>query len=284
LARKIKLSKSNKGDKDYVTARMRAKQFGVSLHIVKDIDCGKSWGHLPDKDGNPSPSTAATHRKRRKAAKERIWTAKDFEKARENLESKSKIDPNSPVFEGSHCIRWSGYFDVNGYGTVSANGRHFFAHVLAWCVENNTLERNELQICHSCGNKSCVNSKHLRLGTAAENQADRIDHGTSNHKLDIGIADEIRLEYKTGNYSQEQLGQKFGLCRGTIGEIVTNKIYTNPKLVPSGSESAVPKIEIMEIKPKPEIIPAKVKTKSETATTKANFSSVQSRMIRSKIN
>ena len=46
IARDIKLSKGNGSRTD------RAKQFGVSTSVIKSIDGGISWTHIPDANGN----------------------------------------------------------------------------------------------------------------------------------------------------------------------------------------------------------------------------------------
>jgi group I intron endonuclease len=46
-----------------------------------------------------------------------------------------------------------------------------------------------------------------------------------NRKLTSEQAEEIRKEYKTGNYTQKQLGIKYGLSQDSIFHIVNNKTY-----------------------------------------------------------
>lgn len=46
-----------------------------------------------------------------------------------------------------------------------------------------------------------------------------------NVKISNEIASVVREKYKTGNYSQGQLAEMFGITRGTICDVVRNKIY-----------------------------------------------------------
>lgn len=249
LAQKIKLSRLDKGDENYKTGKERAKEFGVSLSIVQHIDAGKNWGHLPDKSGNTS-SNRTYKRKYIKTAKERIWTTEDFEKAQKYLESKSEVDNDHAEFKGTKCLRWIGYTHHN-YGQAYSNGREFPAHVLAYCVANKTLERNGLQVAHSCGYSLCINADHLRLDTPAGNGADKVLHNTSRRKLDMATANKIRSLYKTKKYTHADLGKKFGVNNNLIGRIITNKAYTdNPKTTNSGSETAASKKAIAKPIPK----------------------------------
>jgi len=78
LALEIKLSKRKRGDDDYVNQRSRSQRFGVSLDLVKSIDCGKSWAHLPDSSGNTGSSRADKAKVLRANAKKRTWTSDEF--------------------------------------------------------------------------------------------------------------------------------------------------------------------------------------------------------------
>jgi hypothetical protein len=225
LAQEIKLSKTMLGDENYMTAKQRSEKFGVSLHVVNNIDRGNSWGHVPDKNGNTSSDATAYVRKRHKIAKQRIWSMEDFKNAQKKLESKSVLDGNGIYFEDSQCILWTGQKNEDGYGRIKVNGREFRAHILACCIKNNSLETNCLQVRHLCGKRSCINPNHLMLGTAKENKADQVIHGTSLHKLNVKTANKIRSQYKTRKYTYLKLGKIYSVSESTISKIIRNKIY-----------------------------------------------------------
>ena len=71
----------------------------------------------------------------------------------------------------SDCILWPAGKDRDGYGRVRVHGRMVFAHRAA--MERHLgrqLERSEV-VMHLCHQPACVNVKHLRVGTVAENNA-----------------------------------------------------------------------------------------------------------------
>jgi hypothetical protein len=243
LAQEIKLSKTARSDKNYMSARQRSEKFGVSLAIVSQIDNGNSWAHLPNKNGDVSPSPATHIRKQRKIAKQRTWSTEDFKKAQKRLESKSVLDDDGAFFEGSQCQFWSGCIN-RGYGIITVNNQRFRVHVLACCIKNKTLETNGLECRHLCGKKLCINPLHLQFGTHQENERDKVAHGTSPHKLDFKTANKIRSQYKTGKYTHRILAKMYNVSDRTISDIINNKTYIgHPKIKHSGSKSSSKKIK-----------------------------------------
>ena len=83
----------------------------------------------------------------------------------------SKINiPNDP----KGCWEWTGNKSSTGYGIILFNGKHVGAHRVMWKVTYGEIEKN-LCVCHHCDNPSCVNPKHLFLGTHQDNMKDCVN-------------------------------------------------------------------------------------------------------------
>jgi hypothetical protein len=84
-----------------------------------------------------------------------------------------------------------------------------------------------LECCHEDGDRQNNHACNLKYDTHTSNERDKLKHGTRsrgeghyNAFLTQGLADLIREEYATGDYTQRQLGKKYGVSQGTIGRVV----------------------------------------------------------------
>ena len=83
-------------------------------------------------------------------------------------------------YASDDCLLWPFGKTSKGYGAFYYEGRTITAP--RWmCIAVHgepSSERNESA--HSCGNRLCVNPRHLRWANQKENSADCVIHGTSN--------------------------------------------------------------------------------------------------------
>lgn len=82
----------------------------------------------------------------------------------------------SKVKKGPGCWRWMGSLSKKGYGLFWKDGKIERAHRAAWQLIRGPIPP-KMQVLHSCDQPNCVNVSHLRLGTNADNVADRVSRG-----------------------------------------------------------------------------------------------------------
>lgn len=143
---------------------------------------------------------------------------------------KQRIINNSK--ESNGCLEWQGALDKDGYGRIRVGGRKAVGvHRASWAIANNK-DPVGLLVCHNCDNPRCVNPNHLYLGTALQNNRDRVNRGRSNSahgtmltiaKLNPELVTSILNEYQKTDASQADVAKLFGVSQATISLIVSGK-------------------------------------------------------------
>jgi len=146
-----------------------------------------------------------------------------------------KVDKNtSPIFyNGARCWEWIASKTQKGYGSFGfTGGRTEYAHRISWIWSFGDVP-DGLFVCHGCDNRSCVNPKHLFLGTAKENSEDMVNKGRSivneknpMSKLKESEVKEIREILSSPNRpSHQKIASMFGVSQATISMIGSNYIW-----------------------------------------------------------
>lgn len=130
------------------------------------------------------------------------------------------------------CWIWQGAQTQHPYCSYGRftwlNGKLIMAHHAAWYLSGRQIPPGKI-LMHTCDNPLCVNPDHLRIGTRQENVQDMLDKGREDHlkgmqkassKLTDAQVRQIRALYSTGQLSQAELGEQFGVYQTTVSRIV----------------------------------------------------------------
>lgn len=163
---------------------------------------------------------------RRTPVSERFWT---------------KVD----VRGVADCWEWQGATTTSGYGSVmtgtlrEGNRQSRKAHRVAYELTHGPIPTEGATdphgwcVLHSCDNRRCVNPRHLRLGTVAENSEDMVLRRRSTAgqraraaKLTDAQALVIRDRSLRGE-SRASLAREFGVDPSVVSRIVNGKAWSH---------------------------------------------------------
>jgi len=216
IAKKIISSRHPISHPKYRTQKQRAEDLGVSFSIVKHIDAGDAWAHLPRQ--------TMPNQRRKSERKEFEWTEEQMKKVYDRVMERVTVS-HDDEYNGTKCLLWTGPKSRQGYGTLKVAQRPFFCHIAVCQYKTNRRrEANEVTR-HLCSVKHCCNPDHLIFGTPVENAADHLDRGIcKGFKVTREIAEKIREEYSNG-VSQEFLATMYGISICTVRDIVIGRTW-----------------------------------------------------------
>lgn len=129
-------------------------------------------------------------------------------------------------YEGDECLLWPFTLNSKGYGRVWHDGRLQIASRVVCEHANGKAPTPQHHAAHSCGNGhlGCVSKKHLNWLTKAANEADKIDHGTSNRGRRNGASklteSEVReIRRLKGTMSQRAIAKLFQTSQTCVSDI-----------------------------------------------------------------
>lgn len=139
--------------------------------------------------------------------------------------------------ETDECIESPTCKYESGYGVIRHEGRNERAHRLAY-VHANGLQLADIagqQIRHKCDNPPCINPRHLKAGTHADNMHDMFSRGrrqaavgekASKAKLTEKDVRDIRMRIMDGQ-SNGLIAADYPVKAGAIGAIRNGKTWSH---------------------------------------------------------
>ena len=158
---------------------------------------------------------------------------------RDRLYGKTRVNPYTD------CWEWQGY-KRNGYGRITTGSRTdgtrrtSSAHRVSYELEHGEIPEG-MEVCHKCDNPSCINPKHLFLGTRQDNVNDREAKGRnivqsgeahSRAKLTQKEVKEARQKRASYNIPYAKLADKYGVCKKTMMNAIKGKNWKCVKYFP----------------------------------------------------
>lgn len=134
--------------------------------------------------------------------------------------------------EANDCLIWPYSKIKDGYANMWDGARMVRVSRLVCELVHGPAPTPKHEAAHTCGkgHEGCVSPRHMTWKTPAENQADRITHGTSNRgsrhgmsKLSEGQVRQIRS--LRGVLSNSQVGEMFGVSATTISTIHSGRVW-----------------------------------------------------------
>lgn len=131
------------------------------------------------------------------------------------------------------CWNWIGA-KAGGYGRFGKAKTAQYAHRFSYQIHHGDIP-DQMLVCHRCDNPSCVNPKHLFLGTPLDNMQDKVQKGrakggkgtrNARNKLTETQVLTIRAQWAAGLRNKRQLAREYGVCAQQITNIVTGKHWS----------------------------------------------------------
>ena len=143
----------------------------------------------------------------------------------------------SKVDKTESCWVWSSYKTKEGYGRIQAFGKPMYSHRISWLIHFGKIP-NGKEVCHRCDNPSCVNPKHLFIGTHKDNMQDMFKKGRRKEnqrrgerhwKSNLKEKDILRIRnlYSQGDISMKNIGLLFSIKPNTVFYIVHRKNWSH---------------------------------------------------------
>lgn len=139
------------------------------------------------------------------------------------------IDEVAMKHQSDECLKWPFALRAR-YPAAYYAGRQCDGHRLVCELSHGAPPTDRHQAAHSCGNRWCVNPRHLSWKVQRENDLDKIEHGTlpcgASHYKTFLTEDQVReIRNLAASTSYAEIGRKLGLNPGSVRDIASRKTW-----------------------------------------------------------
>jgi hypothetical protein len=139
------------------------------------------------------------------------------------------------IAQADECWLWTRATNEKGYGIFGIGKRTYRAHRVAWVSVKQQILSDDLELCHTCNVRVCMNTHHMYEGTHVQNLGDMwlsgngslppIWKGESNSaaKLNEVQVEEIRALYREHEATQDQLAALYGISQAMVSNVINHK-------------------------------------------------------------
>lgn len=135
-------------------------------------------------------------------------------------------------YQGTDCLKWPFGVSSHGRGTVNYNGKPTSAPRAMCIISHGRPDHKSLHAAHSCGNGhlGCMNPNHLSWKTPAQNEKDKLLHGTLRRGSDINTSklseDDVKdIRSRLREESGANLAREYNVSPSAISSIRKRKSW-----------------------------------------------------------
>jgi hypothetical protein len=127
-------------------------------------------------------------------------------------------------FSGDECLHWPYGLNSEGRAQVTIKGKNHRVYRLVCEAVHGDAPTRTHECAHSCGkgHLGCVNPRHLRWATSAENKADMLIHGTGTGALTEDDVRAIRGMLSAG-HTQVSIAAEYNISQPAVSHIATGR-------------------------------------------------------------
>ena len=146
-------------------------------------------------------------------------------------------------YRGSDCLNWPYAKDLAGRGQLFVNGKITYAYRTACEAVNGPPPSPTHEVAHNCGkgHEGCCNPRHLRWATKAENEADKLIHGTisrgeqhgaltrgeRNPRAKLSEENVRQIRALATTKLQREIAAMFGITQVMVSQIIRRKSWSH---------------------------------------------------------